>query len=193
MEHQDNVNYLSVYNIRRLRKRETVESFDCEDADLNDFILKESSLYRQALLAVSYVVESKQDNRMIAAYFSLANDKVSLNDFESKTEFNRFRKHRFTNEKRLKSYPAVKICRLGVDAQAKGLHLGSFLLDFIKSYFVIDNKTGCRFLTVDAYAVAIPFYLKNGFIPLNEDDADSVTRLLYFDLETVADDDLDMT
>lgn len=33
----------------------------------------------------------------------------------------------------------------------------------------------------------------NGFIPLNEDDADSVTRLLYFDLETVADDDLDMT
>lgn len=182
-----------MYEVRRLKKKETVESFDCGDADLNDFILHESSLYRQALLAVSYVVENRQQNYALSAYFSLANDKVSLNDFESKTEFNRFRKHRFTNEKRLKSYPAVKICRLGVDAQAKGLHLGSFLLDFIKSYFVIDNKTGCRFLTVDAYAAAIPFYLKNGFIPLNEDDADSVTRLLYFDLETVADDDLDMT
>lgn len=179
------------YEVRRLKKKETIESFDCGDADLNDFILYESPLYRKALLAVSYVVENKQQNYALSAYFSLANDKVSLNDFESKTEFNRFRKHRFVNEKRLKSYPAVKICRLGVAMQAKGLHLGSFLLDFIKSYFVIDNKTGCRFLTVDAYAAAIPFYLKNGFIPLNEDDADSVTRLLYFDLETIADDDLD--
>lgn len=181
----------SVYNIRRLRKKESIESFDCGDADLNDFILKESILYRQALLAVSYVMESKQDSSVISAYFSLANDKVSLNDFESKTEFNRFRKHRFVNEKRLKSYPAVKICRLGVDLSMKGQSVGTFLLNFIKSYFVIDNKTGCRFLTVDAYAEAVPFYLKNGFIPLNEEDADADTRLLYFDLATIVDDDFD--
>lgn len=90
----------------------------------------------------------------------------------------------------LKSYPAVKICRLGVDKRTKGVHMGSFLLDFIKSHFIIDNKTGCRFLTVDAYADAIPFYQKNGFIPLNEEDADAATRLLYFDLATIADDDL---
>lgn len=181
----------SVYNIRRLRKKESIESFDCGDADLNDFILQESILYRQALLAVSYVMESKQDSSVISAYFSLANDKVSLNDFESKTEFNRFRKHRFVNEKRLKSYPAVKICRLGVDLSMKGQSVGTFLLNFIKSYFVIDNKTGCRFLTVDAYAEAVPFYLKNGFIPLNEEDADADTRLLYFDLATIVDDDFD--
>ncbi len=181
----------SVYNIRRLRKKESIESFDCGDADLNDFILQESILYRQALLAVSYVMESKIDSSVISAYFSLANDKVSLNDFESKTEFNRFRKHRFVNEKRLKSYPAVKICRLGVDLSMKGQSVGTFLLNFIKSYFVIDNKTGCRFLTVDAYAEAVPFYLKNGFIPLNEEDADADTRLLYFDLATIVDDDFD--
>ncbi|WP_455672145.1 GNAT family N-acetyltransferase [Phocaeicola sp.] len=181
----------ALYNVRRLGKKEIIKSFNCGDADLNDFILRESSLYRQALLAVSYVVESKQDSSGVAAYFSLANDKVSLNDFESKTEFNRFRKHRFINEKRLKSYPAVKLCRLGVQAEAKGLHMGSFLIDFIKSYFVVDNKTGCRFLTVDAYADAIPFYLKNGFVPLNTEDADDETRLLYFDLATIADDEFD--
>lgn len=179
--------FRTTYNVRRLKKTEAVKSFDCGDADLNDFILKESSLYRQALLAVSYVVENKKDNHVVFAYFSLANDKVSLTDFENKTEFNRFRKRRFVNEKRLKSYPAVKICRLGVHTQAKGMHLGSFLLDFIKSYFVIDNKTGCRFLTVDAYAAAIPFYLKNGFVLLNEEGADADTRLLYFDLETITD------
>lgn len=190
MEQQNRDYLMSVYDIRRLKRRESIESFDCGDADLNDFILKESPLYRQALLAVSYIVENKQ-NLTVSAYFSLANDKVALNDFESKTEFNRFRKHRFVNEKRLKSYPAVKICRLGVDLSMKGQYIGTFLLNFIKSYFVIDNKTGCRFLTVDAYAGAVPFYLKNGFIPLNDEDADADTRLLYFDLATIADDGLD--
>ncbi|MCD7924737.1 MAG: GNAT family N-acetyltransferase [Bacteroides sp.] len=191
MEQQIRDYLSSTYSIRRLRRKEAVESFDCGDADLNDFILKESMLYRQALLAVSYVMENKQDSSDVSAYFSLANDKVSLNDFENKTEFNRFRKHRFVNEKRLKSYPAVKICRLGVDLSMKGQYVGTFLLNFIKSYFVINNKTGCRFLTVDAYADAIPFYLKNGFVPLNDEDADADTRLLYFDLATIADDELD--
>lgn len=42
------------------------------------------------------------------------------------------------------------------------------------------------FLTVDAYSDAIPFYEKNGFIPLNEDDVNDNTRLLYFDLNDVS-------
>ena len=149
-----------------------------------EFILKEATLYREALLAVTYVVEDSESNAVLA-YFSLANDRVSLSDFENKTEFNRFRKHRFVNEKRLRSYPAAKICRLAVENSVKGMHLGSYLIDFIQSYFVEDNKTGCRFLTVDAYADAIPFYLKNGFIPLNEDDVGQATRLLFFDLNDI--------
>ena len=50
---------------------------------------------------------------------------------------------------------------------------------------VLENKTGCRFLTVDAYAAAVPFYEKNWFIPLNNEDVDSATRLLYFDLNDI--------
>lgn len=171
------------YTIRKLGADEQVEAFDCGDADLNDFILHESLPYRKALLAVSYVLERKAD-KAVCAYFSLANDRVSLGDFENKTEFNRFRKHRFVNEKRLKSYPAAKICRLAVISSLKGQNIGTFLLDFIKSYFVADNKTGCRFLTVDAYAAAQTFYRNNRFVPLNANDADAPTRLLYFDLET---------
>lgn len=38
---------------------------------------------------------------------------------------------------------------------------------FVSCKYVLENKTGCRFLTVDAYAAAVPFYEKNGFIPLN--------------------------
>lgn len=172
------------FQIRRLGKGEIVSSFDCGDVDLNDFILNESVNYRQARLAVTYVIEVK-GSADVVGFFSLANDRVSISDFESKTEFNRFRKHKFVNEKRLKSYPAAKICRLGIDKSVKGQSLGTFILDFIKSYFVIDNKTGCRFITVDAYIGALPFYYKNGFIPLSKDAESEHTKLLYYDLDEI--------
>ncbi len=173
------------YVIRKLEPSERVEAFDCGDADLNDFIQNESPYYRRALLAMSYVLENKEENKTVA-YFSLANDRVSVADFENKTAFNRFRRERFVNEKRLKSYPAAKICRLGVDLSVRGQHVGTFLLDFIKSYFIENNKTGCRFLTVDAYSKALPFYYKNGFLPLTTEDEGAVTRLLYYDLNDIA-------
>ena len=156
------------------------ESFNCGDADLNDFILHEASFYREALLAVSYI--AKVDDRIIA-YFSLANDRVSLGDFENKTEFNRFRKHRFVNDKRLKSCPAVKICRFAVDVAYSGTGIGTVLMDFIKDYIIENNKTGCRFITVDAYLNAIPFYEKNNFSLLLPNDDDKHIRLLYYDLK----------
>jgi len=165
--------------VRRLDEDERIETFDCGDADLDDFIINEAPMYRDALLAVTYVME--QDGIPIA-YFSLANDRVSIQDFDTNTEFNRFRRQRFVNEKRIRSYPAVKVGRFAVSASVRGEGIGSMLLDFIKAYFIIDNKTGCRFITVDAYRSAIPFYEKNGFLPLLADDDDATTRLMFFDL-----------
>ncbi len=171
----------------KLEERDTVKSFDCGDEDLNDFILHESPLYRKEKLAVTYVLKEADDlaNEHIKAFFSLSNDRISISDFDSKTKYNRFSR-RFNNHKRLKSYPAAK--RLAVDVATRGENLGSYLLQFIKLYFTADNKTGCRFITVDAYAAAIPFYLHNGFVPLNEEDADEPTRLLYFDLNDLDED-----
>ena len=174
----------SYFQIRRLKRDEIITQFNCGDEDLNDFILNESQLYRKARLAVSYVIE-RTDNGQIVGFFSLANDRVSISDFENKTEFNRFRKKRFVNDKRIRSYPAVKICRLAIDITAKGKSLGTFILDFIKTYFVVDNKTGCRFITVDAYIDAIPFYLKNNFLPLSQETETDHTQLLFFDLEEI--------
>ena len=178
------------YEIRKLKKGEQIESFDCGDDDLNDFILNEAPVYRKSLLAVTYIIVPKNttDTNNVMAFFSLSNDTISITNFTSKTEFNRFRKHRFANEKRLKVYPAVKIGRLGINKPIQGKGIGSFLLEFIKTYFLEDNKTGCRFVTVDAYANAVSFYLKNDFAPLTAEDVDSPTRLLYFDLGDIAED-----
>ena len=173
----------------KLEEGETVKSFNCGDADLNDFILCEAPFYRKEKLAVTYVMENDVDttHEHVAAFFSLSNDKISLSDFQDKTRYNRFSR-RFNNHKRLKSYPAVKIGRLGVDIAFKEQGIGRKVIDFIKRYFTIDNKTGCRFITVDAYAAAIPFYLRNGFVPLNEEDKEEPTRLLYFDLNDLNED-----
>jgi hypothetical protein len=75
---------------------------------------------------------------------------------------------------------------LGVDESAKGNQIGSGMLDYIKWMFTRNNKTGCRFLTVDAYLNAVPFYEKNGFRRMNAEDNDPHTRLMYYDLMDVA-------
>ncbi len=170
--------------VRRLNVGDSVSRFDCGDEDLNDFLLNEANLYRSALLSVTYVVE-KKSTKEVVAFFSLSNDKVSISDFESKTEFNRFRKHKFVNEKRLRSYPAIKIGRLAIDKSAQHESIGTYLLEFIEDYFIIDNKSGCRFVTVDAYVDAIPFYIKNNYQFLNNDDEDKRTRVMYFDLASL--------
>ena len=164
--------------VRRLCEDETINSFYCGDSDLDDFILNEASLYRNSLLSVHYVME-EEDN--FVAFFSLSNDKISIHDFENKTKFNRFRSRKFVNKKRIKSYPAVKIGRFAIDSKFQGNGIGSILLDFIKGYFLVDNKTGCRFITVDAYKSAISFYEKNGFVALQNHN-DAFTQLMYFDL-----------
>ena len=170
------------FDMRKLGENERVESFDCGDADLNDFILNDALPYRKEKLAITYAYVDRHDNSKVVAFFCLSNDRISLTDFDDKSRYNRF-SMRFVNKKRLKSYPAVKIGRLAVSESMKGMSIRSILLTFIKRYFSTDNKTGCRFITVDAYAAAVPFYLRNGFVPLNEEDANEPTRLLYFDLK----------
>lgn len=177
---------LADYEIRKLGLNDTVDTFDCGDEDLNDFIINDAPLYRKTLLAMTYILVNKNTGKVIA-YFSVANDRISIKDFPTNTEFNRFRKHKFVNEKRLKSYPAIKICRLGIDKSVQGQQIGTFLIDFIGTLFVMDNKSGCRFLTVDAYAQAIPFYLKNDFVFLSSQDENQRTRLMYFDLSDISD------
>jgi len=170
----------------RLKASDSVKSFDCGDKDLNDFILNRAPDFQKQLLSVSYGYANPTNGQLLA-YCSLANDKVAITDFADQTEFNRFRKNRFPNEKRLKSYPAVKLCRLGVDINSRGQQIGTIVLDYIKSMFVYENKTGCRFLTVDAYLEAVPFYEKNGFRHMTHNDNDPHTRLMYFDLLDIAD------
>ncbi len=174
--------------IHKVEPEEMVESFDCGDDDLNDFIKNYATDYSRQMLAVTYVLVSRENPNKVIGYCSLANDTVALSNFKSGNLFNRFRRERgFPNSKRLKSYPAVKVCRLGVDLSARNRGAGRMLLNFVKTLFTADPKAGCRFATVDAYVDAIPFYEKGGFHLLDEGEVrkSDVTRIMYFDLRRI--------
>ena len=88
--------FLERFSIYKLSESEIVESFDCGDADLNDFILTDAPLYRKEKLAVTYTVLEKNNSNKVVAFFSLSNDRISLSDFDNKTKYNRFSR-RFNN------------------------------------------------------------------------------------------------
>ena len=101
------------------------------------------------------------------------------------------------HSKQMRRYPGVLIGRLGINKDFAHCGIGSELMEFIKSWFIdAGNKTGCRFLIVDAYNEEIPlkYYQKNNFKFLFSSERQEMentgfnkstklpTRLMYFDL-----------
>lgn len=181
---------------RRLQNEDHITAFNCGERykELNDFIRDDAKHYADAMLAVTYIVE---DTGKTAAYLTMANDRIGIEDFGSNNQFNRFRRRSYENSKRIKHYPAVKLCRFAVDLNFNNHGLGTRLLNLVKYLFFEDNKSGCRYITVDAYSEAVDFYEKNGFkrlyevatspSPTTDSDTEDLsdkekTVLMYYDL-----------
>jgi len=129
--------------------KDQLTSFDCNDDDLNDFFKSDSHNYTEQLLGKTYCFVLESSNEIVCA-FTLANDsiKASLLPNSRKKKVQK----QIPHQKTMKSYPAVMIGRLGVDAKFQGCGIGKQLMNFIKGWFIDnENKTGCRFIVVDAY------------------------------------------
>lgn len=169
--------------------------FICGNDDLDDFFMNNSALYTEQLLGKTYCFRLDKDLSIITCAFTVANDSVKANFLPNS------RKKKVTQDipfvKQHRSYPAVLIGRLGVNQEFQGCHIGNKLINFIKDWFVSpENKTGCRFIVVDAYnkPSIISFYEKNGFYPLFSteqqereyltisENSPLLTRLMIFDL-----------
>lgn len=170
---------LSTYRLIRLTPDHKIKPFDCGDQDLNDFLHTDAHNFHQELIAVTYIIE---DDANTIAFFSVLNDKISIKECKNKTNFDNIIKDRFPGTKQFSSYPSVKIGRLGVDCKFQRKGLGADILYYIKYLFINNNKTGCRFITVDAYKKSLAFYEKNDFDYLTEKDLSDHTRLMFFDL-----------
>ncbi|MCI9285615.1 MAG: GNAT family N-acetyltransferase [Muribaculaceae bacterium] len=169
----------SNFTFRQIEADTEIKSFDCGDADLNDFLVSDAKNYFRAMMALTYLLEDNSECKTVA-YYSLLNDKIVF-DPEEKQFWNRLNR-KIVNSKRRKEYPAVKIGRLAVSIDYAGNRIGEAILLQIKHMFAHMRRSACRFITVDAYAAAVPFYEKCGFMFLSEKDKNSKTRAMYFDL-----------
>jgi GNAT superfamily N-acetyltransferase len=157
-----------------------IKPFKSSDNDLNGFLFDDAKNYQKELMAVTYIIEDNTCDKTIA-YFSLLNDKITF-DAEQRSIWNKLNRN-ITNAKRRKHYPAVKIGRLAISESYAGKGLGKDIIRFIKFMFASGSRTGCRFITVDAYQNAVGFYQKCGFNFISTKDKNDATRLMYYDLK----------
>jgi predicted GNAT family N-acyltransferase len=170
----------------RLEPETNILPFDCGDTDLNGFLFDDAKNYSKDLIAVTYLI---QDNEKTIAYFNYLNDKISHTDLDGSIEKFAARVGILLPKEKshYKSYPAVKIGRLAVHIDyQKGGGYGKKIINFTKGLFTNKNKTGCKFITVDAYRDSLKFYEKMGFKYLSSRDKKSDTRLMYYNLEAIS-------
>lgn len=168
-----------------LTKDYIFKSFDCGNADLNDFLFNDSKVYLRHLRYTTTLLET---DKQIIAYYSLANDLLSISDRQdfademsdskNKIDFDFWEK--FLNQK---MYPAAKIGRLAVDRTFQDQGIGTMLIQSLVQSFIKKNKTGCQFITVDAIndntQRTIKFYENNGFKLLTMNDVNRESRQMY--------------
>lgn len=174
---------------------ETISGFSCGNEDLDGFFHEDYFPYEDELMGKSYCFLHDEDKAIVGA-FTVCN--ASIHNRLLSSGAKRLMATNVNEEKRNINYPAVLIGRLGINVKYQGLHIGSELMDFIKAWFVESgNKTGCRYLLVDAYNIpnTIGYYKRNGFNfifnnidsekryrRLENVDGELHTRLMYHDL-----------
>lgn len=155
--------------------------FDCGDSDLNEFLLQDAKLFLEKRIANTFILE---DEGNIVAYFCLLNDKVSRLEITN----SRWKtiKDSFPENKRFRSYPSIKIGRFAVSLDYRGKNIGTDLMNMIKDFLMNEqSRSAFRFITVDAYLSAVPFYERNGFKLLSQKEEGDQTRLMFFDIMNI--------
>ena len=176
------------------------KGFTCKDDDITEFFTQDYADYAYQLLGKSYCFV-KPDTSEIVCAFTVANSSVKVDSLPS--NLRNMLNRKIPNAKRRPQYPAVLVGQLAVSDLFSGHHVGDELLDFIKSWFIDPlNKTGCRYVIVDAvnHPKVFEYYQRNGFKFLFSSDEEEwtflhnkgleqttpiepmKTRLMYFDL-----------
>jgi GNAT superfamily N-acetyltransferase len=155
-------------------------SFDCNDEDLNDFVWNDAKRHKDLLIAETYAFKFVDDQGLATApvaFASLSNDLIPLpSDLKDDYGLGGFL---------YKNFPAVKIGRLAVHKDLQDENIGTDILNILKVLFITNNRTGCRFITVNAInrPRTLNFYLKNDFQFLDEEKhRNKATQFMFYDL-----------
>lgn len=188
---------MCVLNVVTPQKLAECELFSCNNQDLDDFFAYDSVTFSKRLLGKSYFLCLRSNPNVVVAAFTLSNDSIRMTNKLNEEAKKSFLDSTDLQGKSLRRFPAVLIGRLATNKVFAGKGIGTGVMDFIKNWFRYNNKTGCRFIIVDALnnEATMHYYLKNGFKYLVQDERLEAkymgigvgrlplnTRLMYFDL-----------
>lgn len=165
--------------LKKVADYSLLERFDCGNDDLNEFFRKDVLKQKEELLNETYALyEATVGNDFPVALISLCNDSVKKENIIELLGFK-------GSKKDYPFYPAVKIARFGVASGFQRKNIGSHIINMVKRMFLINNRTGCRLVTLDAYNKndVLDFYKKNNFQFLYEKDKSKSRRVMFFDLK----------
>lgn len=185
----------TVFSSLTQKKLDESGTFSCGNEDLDGFFHNDAVSYAENLFGKSYCYSLAEDESEIVCAFTVCNASIFTKFLPNarKKKVGKLVPH----IKQDLIYPAVLIGRLGISTKFQHHHVGSEVVDFIKSWFVEPyNKTGCRYIVVDAYNEEVPlsFYKRNGFdFMFNTEEQEKTyrgitsdmplkTRLMFFDL-----------
>ncbi len=129
------------------------EGFDCGDAALNDFLLRQAGQQQRRGFGKTYVALA-DDGVSVIGFVTVSAGQVATSALSSQTKLPRY------------PAPVLRIGRLAVDARYQGKGVGQDLLAFALRLAVeFSQRVGLYAVVVDAkHDQAKAFYVKLGFI-----------------------------
>ena len=159
------------WTVERLTRHHDRNSFDCGNAQLNDWLQQLSGQYERRDLARTYVLTRTGDVKILG-YYGMSSHSVSRDLLPTELA---------KGLPRI-DVPVVLIGRLAVDRTVPGQGLGRLLMTHaFRRALSISDLIGVRAVEVDAIdETARRFYERHGFSPLLDDP-----RHLYLPLSIV--------
>lgn len=161
--------------IRRLEESDSVESFDCGDEALNNYLKRHAwSNQQKSSIGVTYVAVEEVAPRAVIGYFTLAASSASRDSLPKK----------YVRGLPAYNLPVILLARLAVDRRFGGHGLGQELLsEALRVSLSASKQVGCRCVIVDAYPTALDWYRRCGFVPVEGGKSGSVR--MYLDIRTI--------
>jgi GNAT superfamily N-acetyltransferase len=155
-------------------------SLGAEFQSLKSFLKRHARQYERESVARSYVVVDRADRDCggrVWGYVSLVASEIQLGatcapavDYWPKGY----------------SHPAVKLARMALDGEVRGLGLGREMLSWVMALVQekIATRIGCRVLVTDAKRSAVGFYVSVGFTMLDtETNRNSAHPVMFLPLD----------
>lgn len=162
------------YYFEILNEKHDLSNFECDSNDLTNFLKNDALKQRDMNLNLTQLVIC--DNEIVG-FFSLLTDTLKLKTLENNNLKKEIKLELDISENN--EIPAIKIGRLAIDKKYSKKGLGSHILRNILLSILNLSKTkvGLRFVTVDAYATSLNFYVKKNNFSSRKSDTETLKKI----------------